>query len=106
VGIYGILGKIVGKYIYNFGGVMTITVDDIVRSFVVGVIVGFVGSVLGGLFFVTPHQIASKLSLVFPAAGAITGSSNGKNLEERTVYATVGGLGAILGWVIYRGIVL
>ncbi len=81
-------------------------IGNSLKVLLVGVIVGLVGSVIGGWLFATPTLIARKLPLAFLVAGAAPGSSNGTSLAWRTYFATVCAIGTILGWVIYRGIVL
>jgi cell division protein FtsX len=71
-----------------------------------GMLVGLIGAVIGGAFIATPIQIASKLHVATYVSGVLLGSYSGNNLKVRTYYAFIGGIGSIIGWLLYRGIIL
>lgn len=85
---------------------MNTVTDKILLSLVFGLVVGLLGSAIVGFVLNDPSLVASKLSVAHYVAGACSGSTIGKSLPARTFYATVGALGAILGWMIYRGMVI
>lgn len=85
---------------------MNIDFPSTLKVLFFGILVGLIGVVIGGIFIATPIQIASNLHVATYASGTGVGSYYGNNLRIRTYYAIVGGFGSIIGWLLYRGIVL
>ena len=79
---------------------MPIIVSNTLKVLLVGFVVSLLGSVIWGLLFGS-GLIASKFHWLILVSGASPGSSNGSTLSQRCYFATVGGIGSALGWVMY-----
>ncbi len=67
----------------------------------------FIGAIVGGLFIATPEQIAGKLHVATYASGIVASLLfYSESLLGRIALAIVGVCGGILGWLVYRGIIL
>ena len=75
-------------------------------AFLVSLLVGFLGSVIGGILITTPAQIASHLSVAFYISGGMAAQTFGTTTKERLVLIFVGAVGGTLGWFIYHVFVL
>jgi fatty-acid desaturase len=85
-------------------------IEFCILFFVCGLVVGFVGSVVGGAVIATPTKIAQHMSVSFVIANCFPGFFYGHFYQENTlvgvVYGFCGTLGGVLGWLIYSILIL
>ena len=77
-------------------------------AFLISMSTAIVIAIIGGMFIATPEQIANKMSVAFyvPQAFAVQYLAPNDKTSTLLVFAALGSLGGVVGWFIYRSIVL